>query len=225
MAFLFNKKETDDSSETYHLPTSKSALIIFTRNPEFGKCKTRLAKRVGNENALAIYKILLQHTAEITKGVNVDKYVYYSNAVVKNDVWKEDIFRKKKQVGKDLGSRMNYAFLDLFAMGYQKIIIIGSDMYDLRTTDLENAFSCLEKNDIVIGPASDGGYYLLGMKKLYTSVFNNKNWGADSVFEDTMADLSKKSVWKLEERNDIDVYEDIVDLDIFQKFIEKTEDD
>jgi glycosyltransferase A (GT-A) superfamily protein (DUF2064 family) len=77
MAFLLNKQETDDSSEVYHWPTSKSALIIFTRNPELGKCKTRLAKIVGNENALAIYKILLQHTVEISKNLNVDKYVYY----------------------------------------------------------------------------------------------------------------------------------------------------
>jgi rSAM/selenodomain-associated transferase 1 len=221
MAFLLNKQETDDSSEVYHWPTSKSALIIFTRNPELGKCKTRLAKIVGNENALAIYKILLQHTVEISKNLNVDKYVYYSTSVVKNDVWNEEIFRKKKQDGEDLGHRMENAFLDLFSMGYEKIIIIGSDIYDLSKTDLENAYSCLEKNDIVIGPASDGGYYLLGMKKSYPLVFKNKNWGTNSVFEDTIADLSNDSVCKLEERNDIDVYEDIIGLEIFQKFIVK----
>ena len=67
MAFQLNKQETDNSSEVYHLPTSKSALIIFTRNPELGKCKTRLARTVGDEDALAIYKVLLQHTVEISK--------------------------------------------------------------------------------------------------------------------------------------------------------------
>ena len=221
MAFLLNKQETNDSSEVYHWHTSKSALIIFARNPELGKCKTRLAKKVGDENALAIYKILLQHTVEISKDLNVDKYVYYANSVSKNDVWNEEIFRKKKQEGEDLGSRMDNAFLDLFGMGYKKIIIIGSDMYDLSMTDLENAYSCLEKNDLVIGPASDGGYYLLGMKKPYPSVFKNKNWGTKTVFEHTMADLFNNSVCKLKERNDIDIYEDIVGLDIFQKFIEK----
>jgi rSAM/selenodomain-associated transferase 1 len=222
MAFLLNKQETNDSSEVYHLPTSKSALIIFARNPELGKCKTRLAKTVGDENALAIYKILVQHTVEISKDLNVDKYVYYANSVSKNDAWNGEIFRKKKQEGEDLGRRMDNAFLDLFSMGYEKIIIIGSDMYDLNMTDLENAYSCLEENDAVIGPAIDGGYYLLGMKKSYPSVFKNKNWGTNTVFEDTVADLFNNSICKLQERNDIDVYEDIVGLDIFQKFIEKS---
>jgi rSAM/selenodomain-associated transferase 1 len=221
MAFQLNKQETNNSSEVYHLPTSKNALIIFTRNPILGSCKTRLAQTVGDEDALAIYKILLEHTVKITKDLNLDKYVYYSNSVAKNDVWNEDIFRKKKQDGLDLGQRMSNAFLDLFALGYEKIIIIGSDMYDLSKTDLENAFSCLEKNEIVVGPASDGGYYLLGMKKLHPAVFENKNWGNNAVFEDTMADLAKKRICKLQERNDIDVYEDIVGLSIFQKFIEK----
>jgi glycosyltransferase A (GT-A) superfamily protein (DUF2064 family) len=95
-------------------------------------------------------------------------------------------------------------------------------MYDLSKLDLENAYSCLEKNDVVIGPAIDGGYYLLGMKKPYPSVFKNKSWGTNTVFENTMDDLINNSVCKLQERNDIDVYEDIVDLDIFQKIIVKT---
>jgi len=221
MAFQLKKENKSDSSIVYHLPTSKSALIIFTRNPELGRCKTRLAKTVGDEDALAIYKILLEHTVKITKDLSVDKYVYYSNSVAKNDVWNEEIFRKKKQSGEDLGLRMKNAFLDLYDMGYGRIIIIGSDMYDLSKTDLENAFSCLEKNDIVVGPASDGGYYLLGMKELHPAVFQNKNWGTNTVLEDTMADVFNKRICKLQERNDIDVYEDIVGLNIFQKFIEK----
>ena len=87
-----NIQETDNSSEVYHVPTSKSALIIFTRNPELGKCKTRLAQTVGDESALAIYKILLQHTVELSKDLAVDKFVYYSNSVVKDDVWNEKRF-------------------------------------------------------------------------------------------------------------------------------------
>ncbi|MFT4847838.1 MAG: rSAM/selenodomain-associated transferase 1 [Sediminicola sp.] len=221
MAFQLNKQETDDALEVYHLPTSKNALIIFARNPELGKCKTRLAKTVGDEDALTIYKILLQHTVEISKNLNLDKYVYYSDSTLKNDVWDKEIFRKKKQDGEDLGNRMENAFLDLFTAGYEKIIIIGSDMYDLSKIDLENAFSCLDNNDIVIGPASDGGYYLFGMKKLYPLAFKNKNWGTNTVLKDTMADLLNNNVCKLEERNDIDVYEDIVGLEIFKKFLVK----
>jgi rSAM/selenodomain-associated transferase 1 len=221
MAFLLNKEENDYSSTDFHFPTSRKALIIFTRNPELGNCKTRLAAIVGDKNALEIYKILLQHTVQITKHLEVDKFVYYSNSVVKEDNWDNTIYRKKKQEGLDLGNRMENAFADLFTSGYEKVIIIGSDIYDLSREDLEIAYQNLENNDFVMGPASDGGYYLLGMKKLEPTVFKNKSWGTNTVFDDTMTDLKNSNIWKLPVRNDIDIYEDIVGLDIFQPFIVK----
>lgn len=221
MAFLLNKEEKDHSSNDFHLPTSRKAIIIFTRNPELGKCKTRLAATIGDENALEVYKILLQHTTIITKNLNVDKFVYYSNAIPKDDLWNNDTYRKSTQEGSDLGMRMQNAFSDLFSLGYEKIIIIGSDMCDLSQSDLEIAFSKLESNDFVIGPASDGGYYLLGMKKIETSVFRNKTWGTNTVLEDTMTDLNNKSIWKLPVRNDIDIYDDILGIEKFQQFIVK----
>lgn len=221
MAILLNKQETNNDAEVYHLPTSKNALIIFVRNPELGKCKTRLAKTVGDPNALKIYKILLQHTADITKDLNADKYVYYANFIAQNDIWNKEIYRKKKQEGEHLGRRMEHAFQELFDKGYEKVLVMGSDLYDLDRKAIENAYTCLDKNDFVIGPALDGGYYLLGMKTLHPSVFKDKKWGANSVFAHTMAELSGQRVCTLKERNDIDVYEDIVGLEIFQKFIEK----
>jgi len=219
MALQFKKETKSDSSTIYNLPNSKSALIIFTRNPELGRCKTRLARTVGNEDALAIYKILLQHTVKISKDLNIDKFVYYSNSIAKNDVWNEEIFRKKKQGGNDLGKRMKNAFIDLFRMAYEKIIIIGSDMYDLSKTDLENAFSCLERNDFVLGPAEDGGYYLLGMKKNKPEIFQNKKWGTKTVFSDTINDLKNEKVYLLPIKNDIDIYEDIEGLEIFKQYL------
>lgn len=221
MAFLLNKKENDNSSTDVHLPTSRKALIIFTRNLELGNCKTRLAATIGDENALEIYKILLDHTVLITKNLNVDKFVYYSKSISEDDVWNKNVYRKRKQEGFDLGIRMKNAFSDVFSLGYEKVLVIGSDIYDLNQDDLENAYSNLENNDFVIGPASDGGYYLLGMKKIETSVFKNKKWGSNTVFEDTMVDLKYNSILKLPIRNDIDIYEDIIGLDIFQEFIVK----
>jgi hypothetical protein len=221
MALLIDKDELNkDLLETcFHFPTSKKALIIFTRNPELGKCKTRLAVTIGDENALAIYKTLLKHTADITQHLNVDKYVYYSEQIWKDDVWDQEIFRKKIQEGTNLGSRMENAFKDLFSVGYEKIIIIGSDMYDLNQTDLENAFQSLEKNDFVIGPAEDGGYYLLGMKEVKSEVFRNKDWGSNTVLANTLLDLQNEKVTTLDVRNDIDVFDDIKDITIFQKYI------
>lgn len=219
---LLSSKDTSGDNETafdFHFPTSKKALIIFTRNPELGKVKTRLAKSVGDESALKIYKFLLKHTVEITEKLNVDKYVFYSENIHRDDIWNPDIFRKKLQTGNDLGERMNNAFSEIFGMGYEKAIIIGSDMFDLNQKDLETAFVGLETTPFVIGSATDGGYYLLGMKKLNSEIFQNKDWGTSTVLEATLKDLKEEKYVLLEERNDIDYYEDVKDLDVFQQFL------
>ena len=143
----------------------ENALIIFTRNPELGKCKTRLAKSIGDENALEIYKFLLQHTANVAKEVTADKFVFYSENIIENDIWETSVFNKELQNGLDLGERMQNAFSLLFSKGYKKVLIIGSDLYDLEANLVNNAYKNLNEHDVVIGPAEDGGYYLLGMKK------------------------------------------------------------
>ncbi len=197
----------------------KNLLIIFTRNPELGKCKTRLAATIGDQAALNIYKFLLEHTATITKNLNVSKEVHYSIKVRKDDVWDSTIYSKKQQIGEDLGQRMENAFKQGFANGYQNIIIIGSDIYDLTLADIETAFTSLQSYEYVIGPAEDGGYYLFGMKSVNSQVFKNKTWGTNTVLKDTLNDLQKNNIKLLEERNDVDVYDDIKDITIFQKFL------
>ena len=194
-------------------------LLIFTKNPVAGKVKTRLAKDLGNEKALEIYKFLLDHSVKFTSEVNAEKMVYYSDSVREKDIWSTDIYQKKKQVGDDLGQRMFNAFQDGFEEGYKKIVIIGSDMYDIETSDIELAFSELEKHDYVIGPALDGGYYLFGMKSLNSDVFKNKDWGTSSVLKDTLNDLKGEDVKLLETKNDVDLLDDIKDHPEFQKFI------
>ncbi len=109
---------------------TKNLLLIFTRNPELGKVKTRLASTVGDQNALDIYKFLLQHTKKITKDLNVDKAVYYSVKIRENDIWNATVYQKHQQHGDDLGMRMQNAFQHAFNCGYEKVIIIGSDLYD-----------------------------------------------------------------------------------------------
>ncbi len=200
---------------------SKDLLIIFTRNPELGKCKTRLAATVGDVAALEIYKFLLNHTVAITKDLAVEKQVHYSIKVRENDIWNEAIFKKKVQRGDDLGARMQFAFEEGFDEGFERIIIIGSDMYDLNGNDIHAAFSALENHNFVIGPAEDGGYYLLGMTKMKRELFRNKTWGTNTVLHDTICDLADESVEKLPIRNDIDYYEDIKGLKVFDQFIDK----
>lgn len=199
---------------------NKNLLLIFTRNPELGKAKTRLAKTVGDETALEIYKFLLQKTRDVSLKVTSDKAVYYSVKIRANDIWDDEIYQKYKQNGEDLGLRMKNAFKDGFNSGYQKVIIIGSDLYNLSSKNIENAFTELNNNDVVIGPALDGGYYLLGMNSLQEKIFENKDWGKETVRKDTLKNLKNKKVKLLDLKNDIDVYEDILDIpEIMSTFI------
>ena len=194
-------------------------LLIFTRNPEPGKVKTRLAKDTGDEIALEIYKFLLKHTVSVTKDLKITKRVYYSEEIQQNDIWDNEFFEKRLQKGSSLGERMKNAFEEGFGDGYQNIAIIGSDLFDIQQKDLEEAFVELQKNEYVIGPAEDGGYYLLGMKYLNHNLFTDKKWGTDSVLRDTLKDLQNNQVKLLKTRNDVDTYNDIRNHPAFQQLL------
>ena len=194
-------------------------MLIFTRNPELGKCKTRLAAKIGDNAALEVYTFLLKHTVSFTRSLDCSKFVYYSEEIWENDIWDNQLYQKKLQQGEDLGKRMENAFTDGFNSGFKKIIIIGSDMYDLSQTELEVAFSALDTNDYVIGPAEDGGYYLLGMTVENPRLFQSKEWGTPSVLGHTLKDLEKENLFLLPEKNDVDHYEDIKDIEAFRPFL------
>jgi rSAM/selenodomain-associated transferase 1 len=199
--------------------THKSILIIFTRNPILGKVKTRLAKAVGKKTALDIYLFLLQKTKEVTQNIQCDKVIFYSQEVLENDLWDTTTYKKELQVGRHLGAKMNHAFETCFKDKYHKVVLIGSDLYDLEASHIKEAFEKLEKKDVVIGPATDGGYYLIGLKKTYPEIFQNKNWGTSSVREDTLKNLEKVDVHLLPMLNDVDVIEDIEHHPAFTKFL------
>jgi rSAM/selenodomain-associated transferase 1 len=191
---------------------STTALVIFVRNPILGQVKTRLAKDIGDELALAIYLQLLQHTLEITRGLSFRKFIYYADEVSDYDLWSVPGYTKRKQHGNDLGERMLNSFKELFEQSFNRIIIIGSDCLQLQTENLQEAIALLESNVAVMGPASDGGYYLLGLTKLYPELFVNKPWSTDQVFAKTIDDFNNLGISYalLEELSDID---DITDLE------------
>ena len=116
---------------------------------------------------------------------------------------------------------MQNAFDLLFKKGYQKIVIVGSDIYELNSQDIEGSFITLKTSSYVIGPAKDGGYYLLGMRQLNKNIFENKNWGTDTVFKDTIENLKENVVVLLSEKNDIDIYDDIKNMEVFNQFLIK----
>lgn len=191
---------------------NKCLLIIFVKNLVLGKVKTRLAKDIGAENALIIYQYLLGYTRDITRNLSCAKHLYYSNFIPEADDWSDIVYQKKLQSGTDLGQRMMTAFQQGFEADYDSILIIGSDNYELTQPIIEQGFRELERYDFVIGPAKDGGYYLLGMKVLHPSIFENKSWSTDSVLKDTLQSIQKlkSSVYLLPVLNDVDT---IADLD------------
>ena len=197
----------------------KNLLIIFTRNPVLGKVKTRLAKTVGDKTALDIYTFLLKKTKEITLDSPCDKVVYYSEKIIKNDIWNCNSFRKEVQSGEDLGAKMKNSFYKAFENNYCKVVLIGSDIYDLESYHINEAFKKLETNDVVMGPALDGGYYLIGLKKMHPKIFDNKKWGSSTVRKDTLKNLEKVDVHLLPILNDVDVIEDIEHHPAFTKFL------
>jgi len=215
MGILSNNDINSDHElmANFHFPTSKKALIIFTRNPELGKCKTRLAETIGDQAALNVYKHLLQHTAKVAKKVSADRFVFYSEHINTKDLWDEAFFRKKLQEGSHLGEKMHNAFSLLFASGYEKVCIIGSDLLDLNTNLINEAFETLDHHDVVLGPAMDGGYYLLAMNHLFEAVFENKAWGTKTVQNATLEDLKDQKVHLLQELNDIDTFDDMKHYD------------
>lgn len=182
----------------------KEALIIFVRNPELGKVKTRLAAGIGNEKALRVYEHLLLHTRKIAEEVSVTKFIFYADYINDSDLWNS--FEKCLQTGDGLGDRMNTAFDYLFSEGFTNVCIVGSDCYELTSDIIKQAFEQLKTNDVVIGPVLDGGYYLLGMNKMIPQLFINKTWSTDTVFSDTLEDAAKLNftVHQLPMLSDID---------------------
>lgn len=190
----------------------KQVVLIFAKNLIHGEVKTRLAATAGKDVAFSVYKELLQHTKEITKDIAAGKIVFYSNDIEAQGIWSDETFNKQIQKGNDLGERMQNAFAYAFANGYKEVVIIGTDCFELTPAIIMGAFAYLKTHDIVIGPAEDGGYYLLGMKKLYSEMFQNILWSTDSVLQQTIAICKRKSLscHLLQVLSDIDDEKDLL---------------
>jgi hypothetical protein len=186
-------------------------LLIFVKNPIKGKVKTRLAQTMGETRALHIYEQLLAYTVTITKEVHTDKAVFYSDFLQENDIWPNEVYLKQVQQGADLGRRMENAFCWAFEQRYQQVVIIGSDCPELSTHIIHQAFDALATADVVIGPATDGGYYLLGLIKNIPELFTNKTWSSPTVLESTLGDIHKlcKTYTLLPTLQDVDREEDL----------------
>jgi rSAM/selenodomain-associated transferase 1 len=189
---------------------TENHLIIFVKNRIAGKTKTRLARTIGNDKALAIYEELLACTHSVTAPLQYKKWVFFSEYTEENSLWGEG-YEQAVQVGKDLGERMHNAFEKCFAEGAKRVCIIGTDCFELETQHLQTAFEKLEQNDMVVGPADDGGYYLLGLQEQQPELFLNKTWSTPDVLAETL-ETSKHLGLKVEQLSKLHDLDDENDL-------------
>jgi rSAM/selenodomain-associated transferase 1 len=185
------------------------------KNPERGKVKSRLAAVIGEDSAVRLYKnMVLQMLSTLKKG-SFSLYICFfpKNAQKSTENWLGTEYRYIPQNGKDLGERMRNGFVEAFEMGFKRVVLIGSDIPDLPLEFIEEAFTTLNESDVVIGPAFDGGYYLIGFKDrtFFSQVFEGIAWGTKSVFDETMKKLKKfrRVVYTLPYQRDIDTVEDL----------------
>lgn len=188
----------------------KNALIIFVKNVIPGQVKTRLAATLGNDVAMDIYQQLLKNLKNNIQSLDAGKIIFYSE-FIEDDIWDSSIFKKNIQQGNDLGERMKNAFDVSLAAGYKKAVIIGSDCPGIDENILNEAFEKLTGFDVVIGPATDGGYYLLGMKKMYSFLFQDIEWSTDKVLQQTLSVCNRNHLtyFQLPELSDVDEEKDL----------------
>lgn len=190
-------------------------LLFFVKNPERGKVKSRLAAVIGGDSAVRVYKNLVAQMLSTLMEGTFPLYICFfpKNAEKPIKNWLGREYRYMPQKGKDLGQRMRNGFIEAFEMGFKRVALIGSDIPDLPLEFIEEAFITLNKNDVVIGPAFDGGYYLIGFKEktFFPQVFEGIVWGRQTVFDETMKKLkrSRRAVYTLPTQRDIDTAEDL----------------
>ena len=198
---------------------TRQAVLIFTKNAEAGKVKTRLAATIGNEAAFAVFHQLQAYTVSITASLPMDKFVFYADYIGSSDIWDNNVYHKAVQQGEDLGERMINAFDLLFEKGFEEVVIIGTDCPGIQTSIIEDAFAHLQACDVVVGPAEDGGYYLLGMKQLHAALFSDIHWSTATVLKSTLNGIIASGLryHLLPMLKDVDEEKDLIALETWKK--------
>jgi len=186
-------------------------LIIFLKAPREGLVKTRLAAGMGPAAALHAYERLVETLLEgLTTLDRVELRFAPDDAAGEVARWLRNGWCSRAQGTGDLGERLCRAFRDAFASGARRVVVIGSDCPDVAAADIEAAWVALATHDVALGPATDGGYWLIGLRELDEAVFRGIHWSTGSVLEETLAICRRRglSVHRLRELSDVDAAED-----------------
>ncbi len=195
--------------------TDKRCVILFVRLPEKGKVKSRLARRLDEDFVLRLYENMVLDAIDMLTSGHFPFRICFTPPGARDRLteWLGHEHLAFPQTGEDLGDRMEEAFVRVFSEGVDDALLIGSDIPGLTTGIVEEAFISLLTNDAVIGPADDGGYYLLGFRKksFDPGIFHDMVWSVRTVFRETMDRLhdSSLAVHILPELTDVDTVEDL----------------
>ena len=174
--------------------TSAQAVILFAREPVEGQVKTRLSSLFDAPTILSLYRHFLRDSIEkICSIKNADCFIGIASdpkTSYFDDVSQSHPVNLFVQQGENLGERMRQAFADRFEEGYERVVIIGSDSPTLPASYITQALQ--SKKEVVIGPSTDGGYYLVGMQGKVTDIFGSVSWGTDRVLSETLNALKRQ---------------------------------
>lgn len=193
-------------------------VILFVKAPIPGQVKTRLARKLGGQAAVRLYKCFVNDLVKKIESAGLHLYIFYDppDAEAAIRAWLGCNRFCFPQKGKDLGERMSLAFQQTFSGGVQRAVLIGSDLPDLPAEIIANALTALNESPAVIGPSKDGGYYLIGFRpsSFRTDVFEDIPWSSERVLSATLDRFAKTGIpfWTAPEWNDIDTPEDIAML-------------
>lgn len=197
------------------IKSPKQVLIVFLRYPEPGRVKTRLARDIGQRNASLIYSEIAQSViGKVSKSNEYKTIIFFDPPEKEEEVrrWlKNTNLTLLPQEGNPLGERMLNAFERAFSLGATSTVIIGTDCMEVSDKTVLEAFRVLRKVDAVLGPARDGGYYLLGLNKPFPWVFKGIEWSTNLVLSQTIKKLEEKKLrFKLlETLTDVDTIRDL----------------
>jgi uncharacterized protein len=197
-------------------PPSQECLLIFARYPAPGQVKTRLIPALGADGAASLYRQMVEHTLQQARAlgqirpISIEIWFTGGSQASMQDWLGQDLIYELQPLG-DLGDRLSYAFQATFNKGNTSAVIIGTDCPELNPAILAQAFSALHYNELILGPAKDGGYYLIGLQKLIPELFRGISWSTPAVFQqtDNIAGILNLTRAYLRPLSDIDVPQDL----------------
>ncbi|HUT00213.1 MAG TPA: TIGR04282 family arsenosugar biosynthesis glycosyltransferase [Candidatus Thermoplasmatota archaeon] len=195
-----------------------TCILLFVKYPEKGKVKRRLTTDIDEETIQELYRCFVDDTLTTIKKINTHLFICFFpvDAEKKFHEWLGSIFSFLPQKGTDLGEQMKNCFSDAFTKGFRKVVLMGSDSPDLPEAFLQSAFAELQTHDVVLGPSSDGGYYLIGFRNttFTPNILEEIHWSTPMVFKETMAKIkgTNQSVSILPIWSDVDTITDLRNL-------------